>query len=473
MSIIGRLYEQQILQDCLESKESEFLVVYGRRRVGKTYLIKEYFDNRFSFYATGVDNVKMAEELEYFSDSLAEYGSTDNSRISTWREAFSRLKKLLMSDNVIRDPITNKRIIFLDELPWMDTPKSSFRPALDHFWNSWASSQKDIILIVCGSATSWIINNILSDKGGLYNRVTRQIHLKPFTLGECEKYLKSKDINMSREDIITCYMIFGGIPYYLGLLSRRMSLAQNIDSLLFNENGQLHYEYNRLFKSLFRNAEKHYTIIKVLTEKRSGMTRKEIIEQTNICDGKLLTKALEELEQCGFIRKYKNISKDKKNAIFQIIDPFVLFCHIYLENKKISSWMKYIRTPSYNSWKGFAFEMVCTNHIPQIKSKLGISGVESTEYAWKSEHSSPGAQIDLVIDRADNVINICEAKHSNKKYVLDANEINNIENKIEVFQKETKTKKAIHPTMICFNGLSHNTYNSIIVSEINGDDLFS
>ena len=242
MAIIGRKNEQLILQDCLESNKSEFVVIYGRRRVGKTFLVKEFFDNRFSFYATGVDNVKLSEELEYFNDSLMEYGSKETDCPKSWREAFNRLKHLLMNDTILRDPITNKRIIFLDELPWMDTPRSNFRSALDYFWNSWASAQKDIIMIVCGSATSWIISNILSDKGGLYNRITRQIHLIPFTLGECKKFFDANNIIISKDDIITSYMVFGGIPYYLDLFSRRLSLTQNIDALIFDENGQLHYE---------------------------------------------------------------------------------------------------------------------------------------------------------------------------------------------------------------------------------------
>ncbi|MBR0147258.1 MAG: ATP-binding protein [Eubacterium sp.] len=472
MNIIGRKQEQQLLQDCLNSNRSEFVVIYGRRRVGKTYLVKEFFDDRFSFYATGVDNVNLSEELSFFNDSLKDYGSKDEERPNSWREAFRRLKYLLMEDTIQRDPASNKRIIFLDELPWMDTPRSGFKPALDHFWNSWASSQKDIILIVCGSATSWIIHNILKDTNGLYNRVTRQIHMVPFSLGECERLLTSNGIRMTRDDIILSYMVFGGIPYYLDLFSKRLSLAQNIDVLLFHENGQLHHEYHRLFKSLFRNSEKHYAIIDALAKKRGGLTRKEIIEATSIGDGKHLTDALEELEQCGFIRKYKNYLKEKKGAYFQIIDPFTLFFHTFLKNKKVSSWLKYIRATSYHTWSGLAFETVCLLHTKQIKQALGISGIESSEYAWRSKESEPGAQIDLVIDRTDNVINICEVKHSTKEYALSAADAENLNNKLDAFQDETKSKKALHLTMICSNGLMTNEYSSVIINDICGNDLF-
>ena len=318
MNIIGRQEEQQILQDCIESNRSEFIVVYGRRRVGKTFLIKEYFDNCFSFYATGVDNVSLSEELAYFNDSLSEYGNNEGVSPENWREAFGFLKNLLKKDNVHRDPISGKRIVFLDELPWMDTPRSGFKPALDHFWNSFASSEKDIILIVCGSATSWIIDNILSDRGGLYNRITRQIHLQPFTLGECEKLYAVNGINMSATDMMISYMVFGGIPYYLCMLSRRMSLAQNIDAQIFRQQGELHNEYNRLFRSLFKNSDKHLSIIRALAKRRAGMTRSEIIKSTGIADGNLLTKAIKELEQCGFIRKYKNYTKEKKCPYYRL-----------------------------------------------------------------------------------------------------------------------------------------------------------
>lgn len=479
MGIIGRQNEQIILQECLDSGKSEFLVVYGRRRVGKTYLIKEFFDNRFSFYATGVNGLNLKDELDYFNDSLIEYGLDNSSRLNSWREAFNRLKMILTDDSVVRDPLSGKRIVFLDELPWMDTPRSGFRSALDHFWNSWASAQKDILLIVCGSAASWIINNILTDTGGFFNRITRQIHLRPFTLGECESFLKANDCRFNRDDIINCYMIFGGIPYYLDLISRRMSLAQNIDALIFSENGQLHYEYDRLFGSLFRNSDKHIAIMKALAIRRCGLTRKDIIADTGISDGELLTKALSELEQCGFIRKYKNYTMDKKSTIFQIIDPFVLFYYSFLDSSvksfkkgKINSWMNYIRTPGYNVWCGLSFEILCLNHVSHIKRKLGIAGVDSIEYSWRSKNNGQGAQIDLIIDRMDNVMNICEMKYSTSEYVIDKSYAQALKSKLDVFENETHPRKSLHLTMICSNGLKRNEYSSIALNVITGEDLF-
>ena len=472
MNIIGRKIEQQKLRDILDSKKAEFVVVYGRRRVGKTFLIKEFFDNRFSFYATGVNDVSLSDELSFFEDSLRDYGDNDTSHIKSWREAFLRLKRILQNDSVSRDPASGKKIVFLDELPWMDTPKSGFKPALDHFWNSWASTQDDIVLITCGSATSWIIGNILTSRSGFYNRVTAQIHLMPFSIRECKSLFAFYDIPLTQNDILVSYMIFGGIPYYLSLFSKRLSLAQNIDNLIFNETGQLHYEYRQLFDSLFRSPGKHREILKALTQKRMGLSRKEIIKETKIADGALLTKALTELEQCGFIRRYKKYTMDKKDAIYQLIDPFLLFSYTFLESGKISSWLNYIHTPGYNAWCGLAFELVCLNHIDQIKHTLGIAGVETSECSWRSKKSSHGAQIDLLIDRADNVINICEIKYSTGLYTINSDYAKELENKLDVFQNETQPKKALHLTMICSNGLKHNEYSSIAVNEITSEDLF-
>lgn len=472
MNIIGRKEEQKTLMDCLESNRPEFLVVYGRRRVGKTFLIKEFFDQRFAFYATGVSGVSIKEQLEYFHESLSEYGSTEKKPPKNWREAFSRLKALLNSDKVNRDPVSGKRVIFLDELPWFDTARSNFKTALDFFWNSWASSQSDILLIVCGSATSWIIGNILTDNGGFYNRITKQLHLMPFSLRECEEFYKGNGIDIDRQDIIQSYMIFGGIPYYMGLVSRRMSFAQNIDALLFNEKGALYNEFDRLFGSLFKNPKKHLHIIKTLAKRHCGMTRTELIEKAKLEDGAPLTKALKELCECGFIRKYNNFKHQVNNAYYQIIDPFTLYCLAFPDKRKFSSWLMYLGTPGYYAWSGLAFETVCLNHIVQIKTALGISGVDSSEYAWRSTVSTPGAQVDLIIDRADNVINIAEIKYTTGAYSIDALYANNLRNKIETFRRETKTTKAVHLTFISANGLARNSHSGVVTNEITAEELF-
>lgn len=471
MKIIGRKREKDSLMQCLMSKRPEFVAVYGRRRVGKTYLVREYFNKQFSFYATGLTDEKMRGQLRGFQASLNEYGDEDKSIPRDWFDAFTRLRKLLEGDKVYREPVNNKRVIFLDELPWMDTAKSDFKSALDYFWNSWASAQEDLVLIACGSATSWIITNLFTDKKGFHNRVTRRIHLAPFSLAECEKLFEFNDIVMPRNQMIESYMVFGGIPHYLNLLDQRLSLAQNINELCFKEYGYLHNEYYNLFHSLYDKPEKHMAILEALARNKDGMTRSELSKEKEIGGGSILTKDLRELEECGFIRKFINFSKGENESFYQLIDPFTLFSIRFIQNKKFDS-NEYINSPGYNSWRGNSFEIVCLNHIDQIKTSLGISGIETNEFAWRSTKAEKGAHIDLIISRKDGVINLCEMKYTNEEYSLDADEYEKIQNRMVQFQKETGAKEAIHITLICGNGYKQSKYSGIVQNLILGDDLF-
>lgn len=473
MNIIGRTEETDVIRTCISSNMPEFLAIYGRRRVGKTYLIKEFFNNSFSFYATGVPEGNMRMQLKVFNDELIRYGSGERSIPKDWLEAFGRLRNLLESKDVYREAENNKRVIFLDELPWMDTAKSDFKVALDYFWNSWASAQQDIILIICGSAASWIIDNIIMDTGGFYGRVTRRIHLMPFSLRECEEILKTGG-EVTRKQVMEYYMIFGGVPYYINMFDHSLSVAQNVDKLLFRENSLLKREYEMLFRSLFRKrSDKHLKVIEAIAKKRIGVLREELLDDKSLPSGEALTTILNELEQCGFIRRYADYRTNSKGHLFQVIDPFVLFSIRFMDNAGVTSWMEYINSPSYNAWIGNAFEILCLNHISQIKTALGVSGVGSSEYSWRSKKSKPGAQIDLLIDRRDDIINICEMKYSENEYVIDADYEVNLKNKMEVFRKETDTKKALHITMVTANGLKHNAHWQVVLNEITADQLFS
>ena len=401
---------------------------------------------------------------------MTAYGYKDKSLPADWFEAFARLRKLLESDKVYREPINNRRVIFLDELPWMDTARSDFKSSLDYFWNSWASSQEDLVLIACGSVTSWIITNLLSNKKGFHNRVTRRIHLAPFTLSECERLFGLNDIVMTRSQMIESYMFFGGVPYYLNLLDARLSLAQNVDEMCFKEWGALHDEYYSLFHSLFDKPEKHMAILNTLAKHKEGLTRADISKDKEIGGGSVLTKDLRELEECGFIRKFSTLGENE--SFYQIIDPFTLFSIKFMESKKFDSWNEYINSPGYNSWRGNSFEIVCLNHINQIKAALGISGIETKEFAWRSKKHEKGAQIDLVISRKDGVINLCEMKYTNGEYALDAEEYEKLLNRLSQFQTESGAKEAIHVTMICGNKYKRNRYSNVIQNVITGDDLF-
>lgn len=471
MNIIGREREKDIITKCLESKRPEFLVVYGRRRVGKTYLIREFFNEKFSFYTTGIPGQKTKNQLKAFNESLSYYGDETGSIPKDWFEAFRRLRKILESKGVYRDASSGKKVVFIDEVPWMDTARSDFKSAFDYFWNSWGSSQEDLLLIVCGSATSWIISNILNDKGGFHNRITKQMHINPFSLGECKRFYHDNGIGLNRDQMIESYMIFGGIPYYLNLLDSRLSLAQNVDSLIFDERGDLHYEYDQLFKSLFKKPNNHVKIIETIAGQKRGLQRTDLVDKSGVADGEGLTKALRELEQCGFIRQYKNITTSQKGSFYQVIDPFVLFC-LYFRSGKIKSWQSFIKSPDYYAWRGNAFETVCLEHIPQIKAALGISGIESSDYSWKSKKIKGGAQIDLLIDRRDDVINLCEMKCTDKPYEITADYRENLINKVASFTEEVKPKKSVHVTLVTSNGYKRNEYSDVVQNDVGPDSLF-
>lgn len=472
MGIIGREREYEVLEACVASKKPEFLIVFGRRRVGKTYLIREFFHERFSFYSTGIPDEKTRNQLKAFNESLMYYGDTIKTIPKDWFEAFRRLRALLEKEDIPRERVSGKRVIFLDEVPWMDTARSDFKSAFDFFWNSWGSAQKDLLLIVCGSATSWIITNILNDRGGFHNRVTKRLRLDPFTLGECEEFYKQNGIKLGRDKIIESYMIFGGIPYYLNLYDRKQSLPQNVDSLIFDERGDLHDEYDHLFRSLFKNPNNHEKLIEAMALKRKGLQRTDLADCSGVSDGESLTKALRELVECGFVRKYENYSTKKNGCFYQVIDPFVLFSLNFLKKPVIKSWQTFTKSPDYYAWRGNAFEIVCLNHIPQIKGALGISGVESAEYSWKSNAKGGGAQIDLLIDRRDDVINLCEMKCTDSEFVIDRKYREELLHKFTVFTEEAAPKKSVHITMITSNGLKKNEHAEIVQNIIEPDRLF-
>ncbi len=472
MRLIGRNDEQNVLSSCLKSNKPEFLVVYGRRRIGKTFLIREFFNQKFSFYVSGVNNKSNAIQLKNFNAALKQYGLDNKNPIKDWFEAFGLLKVLLERDDLYREPSSNKRVIFLDELPWMDAKRSDFKAALDLFWNTYASLKDDLILIVCGSATSWIMKNMVKDNGGFYNRITRKIHLMPFSLKECKQYSDYLKLNYNNQQIVDCYMVFGGVPYYWELLDNNLSLAQNIDLLCFKENGQLHGEYQALFRSLFSAKGKHREIIDALMKKDIGMQRKDLSSIPSIGDGKALTCALEELLECGFIRAYDNYLTSKNGKFYQVIDPFVLFSNAFLLDAKFDSWFSFINTPKYYSWAGHSFEIVCLNNIESIKTALGISGVFTREYSWRSKKSDPGAQIDLLIHRNDRVINLCEIKYSSGEFAITKEYEDNLRNKMESFINEVKPKEQLVLTLISFNGLKENSHSYIINKKIDGNQLF-
>ena len=470
MNITGREKEKLILKKCLTSGAPEFLAVYGRRRVGKTFLIREFFNGKLDFYVTGLASEKMTDQLHAWNTAISNcFGGSDNSA-ANWIDAFALLRKKL------EKPKKSKRkIIFIDEAPWLDTPKSGFMVALEHFWNGWASGRSDIFLIVCGSATSWIVKKLLKNKGGLHNRVTQRMRLLPFTLKETEEYLKEKEFNFGRYRICEAYMIFGGVPYYLSLLGKGLSLPQNIDALCFDDDGSLRGEFEEVYSTLFKNSDKYIKVVTTLSSKLKGLTRDEIIRDSGLASGGGLTQILNELEICGFIRAYPNYLMDDNLCIYQLVDPFSLFYLRFINGKRPKNprfWTSNLDSPSLSAWKGYAFERVCISHSEQIKQALGIAAISTETSSWRSRTASPGTQIDLLLDRKDNIINLIEIKYSKSEYTISVQEESNLRKRIAAFETETRTKKAVHLTMVTTYGIVNNNHSGIVHSEVTLDALF-
>lgn len=469
--IIGRKEEIANLNEYHNSGRPEFVAVYGRRRVGKTYLIDYCFGQSYAFFASGVIEGSMEDQLYNFNQSLKHYGNPNFPIAKNWKDAFSLLRQML------EEKMTSNRriIVFLDELPCMDTPRSNFLQAIDSFWNTWASKHPEIMLVVCGSATSWMVENLINSHGGLHNRITHEMHIHPFSLSETEEYLKSRGIVWNRLTVAQCYMAMGGIPYYLSLITPTGSLAQNLDHLYFSEDGEMKREYGRLFTALFRRPEKYIRVIESLAQSRSGLTRSQIIKKSKINSGEDLTNVLRNLEYCDFIRSYSMSGKagDINGRTYQIIDFFTLFYLKFCKKPTTDSqwWSHNLEKSVQNDWFGIMFEILCINHIAQIKEALGISGIY-TEYAsWRSK-SVTKAQIDLVIDRSDDLINICEMKYSKSDYSLDKAEADKLMRRQAAFEEETRQSKGIQIVLITPRSLKSNKYSSLIHKVITLDSLF-
>ena len=478
-SIVGRKNEIERLKNCIASDKSEFIAVYGRRRVGKTFLIKELFEGQFTFRMTGRENARMADQLLNFSYAMADFFDEEQLP-QNWTEA------LRMRSKAIEKMKDGPKIIFIDELPWLDTQKSKFISALEYFWNNWAYYRSDIKLIVCGSATSWMLNKVINARGGLHNRVTHKLLISPFTLHESELYFKVGGFDYERTEIIDCYMAVGGVAYYLSLFEKDKSVAENINALCFNKGGELRDEFDKLYKSLFKKADNHIAIINALSTVGKGMTRGDIIAKTKLSNNGNLTTLLNELEQCEFIRSFVPFKKEKKDMLYQLTDQFSLFHLHFIHGKGTfikDYWMKMIGTAAYHAWSGYAFEMVCLHHIDQITEGLGISGTINKPCSWTyrppktakpngDDSIKTGGQIDLLIDRADKTITVCEMKYSDGEYEIDKAYDKHVQDRLRLFKDVEKTTKSLQVAYITPHGLYNNMYARKVNKQITADHLF-
>ena len=471
--LIARDNEVELLRSALAGEYSQFIAVYGRRRIGKTFLVRESFRYEFAFQHAGLAEGGLREQLFAFAESLREAGLEDFSLPASWLEAFSLLKDL------VRKSPDSKKVIFIDELSWMDTPRSGLITALESFWNGWASARKDVVLIVCASATSWMLSKVVHNKGGLYNRLTAKIHLRPFTLGECEQMLAAKGIEMNRHQILECYMIMGGVPFYWDFLERGKSLPQNIDAIFFAQDASLGDEFDHLYASLFKHPGDYLSIVSALAKRKAGMTREEVLQVTRLTDSGALTKKLAELEACGFIRRYRSFGKKERGALYQLVDNYTLFYYKFLERgpKDERYWENSADSGQRNAWCGLAFERVCLDHVPQIKRSLGISGVLTEVGSWSCkadpDNGLHGSQIDLLIARRDQVINLCEMKYARDDFAVTKAAEESLRHKVSDFRALTRTRSALHVTLITTYGLKAGKYSGSVQSVVTADDLFA
>jgi hypothetical protein len=472
--LIGRAKEQDTLRKALQSDESEMVAVFGRRRVGKTYLVRSFFKENVNLEFTGVQNATLEEQLTAFFFLIKQYtkSSSELTKPKTWLDAFLQLITILEKEKT-----NKKRIIFFDELPWLATHRSGFLKAFGFFWNNWAS-KNNMLIIICGSAASWMIQKIVKDKGGLHNRITRRIHLKPFTLAETEVFLDSKQLNLNHYQILQIYMIMGGIPHYLKEVERGKSAIQNIDDICFSKEGLLNDEFNNLYAALFKNSDNHIAIIRVLSKKWKGLTRSEIIKNSGLSDGGGFTKVLNELLHSGFVTAYFPFEKKKKTMLYRLTDEYSLFYLHFIETNRRNvkgAWKALSQSSVFKNWSGYAFESVCLKHIEQIKKGLQIGGIysETSGFIYKGDEFLPGIQIDLLIDRNDQTVNICEMKFYQKEFIISKSYAEQLRRKISVFSEVTKTKKQIFLTIMTTFGLLENKHSQGLVdNQLTMDILF-
>lgn len=475
-NLIGREAEITILHEALASTSAELVAVYGRRRVGKTYLIRTVYEKELILELTGLNNAPFSEQLENFNLTVAKAFGLPKSGVQpqTWLQAFH----LLM--DVLEPTLDNtKKVFFLDEMPWFDTHKSGFLSAFDHFWNTWASKQKNLVVVICGSAASWMIQNIVRNRGGLHNRITRRMRLMPFNLYETELFLKSQYIHLDRYQLLQLYMTTGGIPHYLKNVRRGESVTQAIDRMCFTIDGLLTDEFKNLYAALFNNSEKHECIVKALANKSSGMTRNEILEACPLSSGGTLTKLIDELLESGFISEHSPFNKTSRDNIYKLSDEYSLFYVKFMDGSKAfgeGTWQSKAVSPSWKSWSGLAFENIALKHIPQIKKALGISGVYTEQSAWRyapKDASEKGTQIDLLIDRQDMSINLCEMKFSLAEFTIEKSYAEELNLKRRIFLAKTGTKKTVFITMLTTFGVKENGhYLSTVQNQLKMDVLF-
>lgn len=470
---IGRTKECEELEWAMNSSKSELIVLYGRRRVGKTFLVRRFFKDSYCFHYVGAHRQKRNVQLQNFREALLRYSADKHiPQLNNWHDAFLQLEKYL------EECEESRKVLFFDEMPWMDTKGSDFVAELEYFWANWVQNRDDIVFIACGSATSWMKEKLEDNQGGLHNRITHRIYLRPFYLNECKDYLEAHGFEWDDYQILQCYMLFGGVPYYLSLLRPSLSLPENVDSLVFRRGGDLADEFNELYNALFSKADRYINIVRLLATKRQGFLRGEIEAATGYSGGGL-TKLLGNLERCDFIVSYYQYGNKSKQTLYRLSDFYTLFYFRYVENNRSRDeqyWQHHFTGRSVEAWEGFTFEEICLRHLPQIKHGLGISGMATEASAWRfvpqKGDDRKGAQIDLVIQRADKITHLVEMKFSERPFTITKDYEQRLQERKHLFMDMTGISRGVVHTFITPIGLAKGMHSAFVHSQLTAKDLF-
>lgn len=478
MKLVGRQKEREILGRVRDSGEPEFVAIYGRRRIGKTFLIREFFGEELCFEVTGIHGASTATQLRSFGHELTLMleAPMEIETPASWQEAFRILETGLTAVLAKRK---GRVVVFFDEMPWLDTHRSGFLKALGHFWSTWGSRQKQLVLVAGGSAARWMIRKVLRDRGDLRDQVTRQLRLEPFSLAECEQYFRQRGVGLTRPQICEIVMVTGGLPHYLKEVEEGKSAAQCIESLCFSDVGVLRDEFEEVFPSHFARPANHRAVVKALAGAGNGLTRNDLVEITGVVSGGGLTSVLKELEEAGFVGTTLPFGKKSNDQFYRLEDAFSLFSLRWMGKggKKRVSWDQVVDRPTWRAWARYAFGSVCRQHVQQMKAALGIAAVDTEESAWSYNPPAsavmPEAQIDLLIDRRDDCINLCTHKFAGGPFAIDRKEAERLRRTQEVFRQVSGSRKALRLTLVTPHGVHSNAYaKELVQSEVVLDDLF-
>jgi hypothetical protein len=481
-ALVARRAERQLLEEALRSPEAELIAVFGRRRVGKTFLIREVYRDATCFELVGVHDAVLPVQLRAFAAALgrATQAIAEPAPPRDWQGAFAQLATFLTARFKRRK---GKQVVVFDELPWLASRRSGFLSAFEHFWNTWGSRQPQLVVVLCGSAASWMLQNVVRQRGGLHNRVTRRVRVEPFSLADAEELLRARGVELGRYQTAELYMALGGVPHYLSQVRAGESAAQNIDRLCFARDGLLRTEFNHLYASLFDQAERHEAVVRALASRRRGLTRQALLAAAKLGSGGAATKVLDELEESGFILQMPRLGRAKRDSVYWLADEYSLFYLTWISRQRASVgaetgvWLRKQGTPAWRAWSGLAFEAICLKHVGPIKAALGIGGVETVEGSWEHRPDKThrdGAQLDLVIDRADRSMNLCEMKFSESEFVVDKAYARELQRKRDIFRETTGTSKALFLTLVTTYGLRENEHSrGLVARSVTIDALFA